>query len=422
MHKILAIIKREYKEAVYKKSFIILTLLMPVLMIGFTIVPGLLMTLKTQNQMTIHVIDESGKIFSPLQNSLATDTLKSGKPRYVLTLIPKGTYQLSDILEKEKKLIASKKLDALLFIPADLDSTLQVRFYARNVADIDMISRLKNEISSILSRERLLAAGIQPALIKKLTQKVRFSTYKITKEGKESKSGFLQEYFTTFILVFFLYFTIILYGAGIMRSIIQEKTSRIVETILSGANSFQFMAGKILGMGAVSFTQYLIWIVFGIALFLIGSSYLPPGSSRFLQINPIIFVYFILFFILGYLLYSALYAAVGAISNSEQEAQNAAYPVTLSLIVPIIMFSYVVKSPNASLSVVLSQIPLFSPVIMFARINLSTPPTWQILLSIGLLVLTIIFVIWIVAKIFRVGILMYGKRPTLPELLKWIKY
>ncbi len=422
MHKILAIIKREYKEAVYKKSFIILTLLMPVLMIGFTIVPGLLMTLKTQKQLTIHIIDQSGKIFSDLQKSLATDTLKTGKPRYVLTFVPTNAHNLSTVLKKEKKLIASKKLDALLFIPADLDSSLQVRFYARNVADIDMTSRLKNEISTILSRQRLLAAGIQPELIRKLTRKVHFATFKITKEGKESKTGFVQEYFSTFILVFFLYFTIILYGAGIMRSIIQEKTSRIVETILSGANSFQFMAGKILGMGAVSFTQYLIWIVFGISLFFIGSSYLPPGSSQFFQINPVIFVYFILFFILGYLLYSALYAAVGAISNSEQEAQNAAYPVTLSLIVPIIMFSYVVKNPNAPLSVVLSQIPLFSPVIMFARINLSTPSLWQILLSIGLLIITIVLVIWIVAKIFRVGILMYGKRPTLPELIRWIKY
>lgn len=421
MHNVLAIIKREYKEAVYKKSFIILTLLMPVLMIGFTVLPGLLMQVKTQKQVNIHVIDQSGKIFNALQKSLANDTLKTGKPRYALTLVSVGQAPLQNILNDEKKLISAKKLDALLLIPADLDSSLQVRFYARNVADIDMTSRLKNEISTILSRQRLLAAGIQPELIQKLTKKVKFATYKITKKGKESKSGFLQEYFSTFILAFFLYFTIILYGAGIMRSIIQEKNSRIVETILSGANAFQFMAGKILGMGAVSFTQYFIWIVFGLGLFFIGTSYFPI-STDFLQLNPMILFYFVLFFVLGYLLYSALYAAVGAISNSEQEAQNAAYPVTLSLLVPIILFSYVVKNPGAPLSVTLSEIPLFSPVIMFARINLSNPSAWQILLSIGLLVVTIVLAIWIVAKIFRVGILMYGKRPTLAELMKWIKY
>ncbi len=421
MRKVLAIIKREYKEAVYKKSFIILTLLMPVLMIGFSVLPGLLMQIKTQKQTQIHVIDLSHKIFEPLHQSLSKDTLKTGKPRYVFTAIDVAPNNLEATLQAEKKLIAAKKIDVLLYVPADVDSSLQVKFYARNVADLDLTSRFKNEISSIISRERLLAAGIQPELVEKLTKRVKLHTFKITKGGKESKSGFLQEYLGTFIFIFFLYFTIIMYGAGIMRSIIQEKNSRIVETILSGSNAFQFMAGKILGQGAVSLTQYLIWILFGLGLLFAGSHYFPI-SKQFMQLNPMLFLYFVIFFVLGYLLFSAMYAAVGAISNSDQEAQNASFPITLSLIVPIILFSYIVKAPNSTLALTLSQIPFFSPIIMFARVNLANPPLWQILLSIGILIVTIVIVIWIAAKIFRVGILMYGKRPTLPELLKWIRY
>ncbi|RLC21377.1 MAG: hypothetical protein DRH56_09590, partial [Deltaproteobacteria bacterium] len=285
----------------------------------------------------------------------------------------------------------------------------------------DLTRRFTNEISSILSRQRLLAAGIQPELVESLTKPVKLSTIKITKEGKESKSGFVQEYFGTFIFIFFLYLTLILYGSGILRSIIQEKNSRIVETILSGSNSFQYMAGKIMGTGLVSLTQYLIWGIVGIALLFWGSAYYPE-SAKYLHFNPLTLLYFIVFFVLGYLLYSVLYAAVGAVSNSEQEAQNLAYPVTLSLAIPLVLVSYLVKTPNSTLSLILSQIPLFSPIVMFARINLANPPLWEILLSILILILTIAATIWFVAKIFRIGILMYGKRPTLPEMLKWIKY
>lgn len=420
MHKIWAIIKREYKEAVYKKSFIILTLLMPILMIGFAVLPALLMEVKSAKQTRIHVIDESNLVFDSLQKNLK-ERLKDGKLRYLLVRVTPSPTELPTIMEKEKKLVATKKIDVLLYIPADVDSMLQVQFFARNVADLDLTSRFKNEISSILSQQRLLAAGIRPDLVKKLTKPIKLNTIKISKTGKESKSGFMQEYFSTFIFIFFLYLTIIIYGAGIMRSIIQEKNSRIVETILSGCNSFQFMAGKILGQGAVSLTQYLIWGLVGLGLLIWGVSYYPE-SAKYLNFNPMILLYFVIFFVLGYLLYSALYAAIGAISNSDQEAQTAAYPVTLSLVVPIILFGYIVKDPNSAVTTTLSQIPFFSPIIMFARINLSNPPVWQILLSIGILVITIAITIWFVAKIFRVGILMYGKRPTLPELLKWIKY
>ena len=421
MHKIWAIIKREYKEAVYKKSFIILTLLMPILMIGFSVLPGLLLMVKTQKQVRIDVLDQSQQIYSSLQQKLSTDTLKDGRPRYVLRFVRTDPYQLEATLKAEKEKIAAEKVDVLLYIPANIDSVLQVRFYARNVGDMDLSMRLKNEISSIISQKRLLAAGIQPDLVAKLTKQVKLNMYKITKGGKESKSGFAQEYVSTFIFTFFLYFTIILYGAGIMRNIIQDKNSRIIETILSGTNSFQFMAGKILGQGAVSITQYAIWIAFGLAILFAGAHYFPI-SGKYLQFNPAILIYFAVFFLLGYLLFSAMYAAVGAISNSDQEAQSSSFVITMLLVIPIVVFSYIVKDPNGTTAQILSQIPFFSPIIMFMRINLVSPPLWQILLSIGILIVTIGLIIWIVAKIFRIGILMYGKRPTLPELLKWIRY
>ena len=418
MRKVLTIIKREYKEAVYKKSFLILTLLMPVLMIGMAVLPSLFVMMETKKQTRVHVIDQTDWLFTELNKTL-TDTLKNGKPKFLLTRVKSDLKKFDQLLTSEKELIKSEKIDVLLVIPADIDSISHADLYARNVGDFDMISRFKNTLSKLVSNHRLLASGLEPTLINKLIKPVKLETTKVMRGRKESKGGFMSEYFTTFIFIFIIYFTIILYATSIMRSIIQEKNSRIVETILSGTNAYQFMAGKILGQGAVGITQYAIWVAVGIGLFFASGKFLPTSSFT---ISPITFFYFVLFYILGYFLFSTLYAAIGAIVNSEQEAQSLITPVVLLLVIPLIMIGMIVKDPNSTVVTSLSLVPFFSPIIMFARINLANPPVLQIILSIAILILTIAVLIWLVAKIFRVGILMYGKRPTFPEILKWVKY
>jgi ABC-2 type transport system permease protein len=211
-----------------------------------------------------------------------------------------------------------------------------------------------------------------------------------------------------------------MYGMTVMRSIIQEKTTRIIEVLLSAANPFQIMAGKILGLGSVSFTQYLIWALFGMILLVFGAQVMPVSAEAF-SFSPMILFYFVLFYVLGYFLFASMYAGVGAVTNNDQEAQQLATPITFMLIIPIILISFMVKNPDSTVVQVLSYIPFFSPIIMFARINLASPPLIEIWASIIILIITIIFMIWIVSKIFRIGILMYGKRPTLPEIAKWLR-
>ncbi len=418
MRKIMTIIKREYKEAVFKKSFIILTVLMPVLMIAMAVLPTVLMMMETKKQVQVHVIDQAGWLFEPLRQAL-DDTLKTGKTKYVLTNIELRNQNIDQILTDEKELIKDEKIDVLLVIPQNIDSISQADLYARNVGDFDMVSRFRNTLSKLVSNHRLLASGLEPELINKLIKPVKLETTKVMRGREESKSGFMSEYFTTFVFIFIIYFTIIIYATAIMRGIIQEKNSRIVETILSGANARQFMTGKILGQGAVGITQYVIWISVGLALAFASGKFLPVQSFT---ISPTTFLYFILFYVLGYFLYSTLYAAIGAIVNSDQEAQSLASPLVVMLIIPLIMIGSIVKDPNSTVATTLSLIPFFSPIIMFARINLANPPVFQIVLSISLLILTIAVLIWLVAKIFRVGILMYGKRPTFPEIIRWIKF
>jgi ABC-2 type transport system permease protein len=258
-------------------------------------------------------------------------------------------------------------------------------------------------------------------IVKELTRPLSIKTIKISKGGEASERGFMEEYFSTFIFVMILYMTLIIYGTSIMRSIVQEKSSRIVEVLLAGLNPFQLMAGKILGQGFVGITQYLIWAVCGIGLILFGGKVMPMAGDYF-NFAPEIFLYFVIFFVLGYFVFSALYSAIGAMCNTDQEAQQMSFPVVMVLIIPILVFSMIVKNPNSTVSVVLSLIPLFSPILMFARINLTTPSMLEIWGSIGLLILTILILIWFVSKIYRVGILMYGKRPTLPEIIRWMRY
>lgn len=420
MNEIRTLIKREYKEAVFKKSFIVITLLTPLIMIALGTVPSLLVMMETEEAIRINVVDQTNFVFDRLQTTL-NDTLNDGSSRYMLERIETPLNEPQSILDDQKKRIEDEEIDGLLYIPAQVIENDEIFYYAKNVANIDLNRRLKSTVEEIVSNHRIKKSGLDPQIINELTKAVKLKTVKIVKGGEESERGFLEEYFGTFIFVLILYVTLLLYGNAIMRSIVQEKTSRIIEVLLSASNSFQLMSGKILGQGFVGLTQYLIWAVFGVALVIFGGKVLPV-SGDFFNFSPMIFVYFVLFYMLGYFLYSTIYAAVGAMTNTDQEAQQVATPIVFLLIIPIMLLGFLVKNPDSTLVVALSLIPFFSPIIMFARINLTTPGTGEILLSIIILILTILFLIWLVSRIYRVGILMYGKRPTLPEIVKWVRY
>jgi ABC-2 type transport system permease protein len=205
-----------------------------------------------------------------------------------------------------------------------------------------------------------------------------------------------------------------------MRSVIEEKTSRVFEVLLSSVKPMELLAGKILGVAAVGLTQYAVWILMALVAGggMIGSLRTQMGE---INVPASLLFYFVLFFVLGYLLYSTMFAALGAVVNSEQEAQQLQMTVMWFLIIPMLVAQLVIRAPNSTAAVVLSLIPFFTPMLMFLRINLITPPAWQVALSIALLLATNFAVLWLSARIYRVGILMYGKRPTLPELVRWVR-
>jgi len=423
MRKILSVIKREYIQIVRTKGFIIGTILGPVLMASFIVIPVVVSLVSVEKQEQIAVIDSTNEIFIELDKKLDSK-LKDGSRRYMLE-----EYRLPDdvgkLLEELNRKVLKKELSAYIFIPRDISEGGEAEYVSEHVSDFDKRGNINQALSSVIIEKRLRNEGLDPQEIGKYMRPVKLITKKVTKRGVERDTGgtFIISYF----LVLILYMTLIFYGQIILRGVIEEKSSRVVEIVLSSLKPYQLMAGKILGIAAVGFTQYAIWALFGIAAVKYSGSIITkffPAAQGFQvpSIPPYIFIYFVLFFILGYFLYATLYATVGSMVNSEKEAQQLVMPVTMFLVVPILLMMFVIRSPNSSLSVVLSIIPFFAPILMLLRVCILLPPFIQVGGSVLILILTTILMIWLTAKIYRVGILMYGKRPGFKEIVKWMKY
>ena len=246
--------------------------------------------------------------------------------------------------------------------------------------------------------------------------------------GKER--DFLAMYLGGIIFVMIIFMTIIGYGQILMRSIIEEKNSRIIEVMVSSVSPFQLMAGKVIGLGLASLTQIGVWFIFGIAIYNFrGNLEISPQITETI-FNPVFLTYFVLYLLIGYIMYSTIFALIGSIVNTDKEAQNFIFPITMTLILPVMIAMYIIQEPDSTIAVTLSLIPLFTPTMMILRLNyigadsfsLANPMILEATVGILLTAATTLLIIWITAKIFRIGILMYGKRPTLPEIIKWMRY
>ncbi|HHF52706.1 MAG TPA: ABC transporter permease [Candidatus Aminicenantes bacterium] len=423
MNKILAVIKREYLQIVRTKTFILGTVLGPVIMGLFIFVPILVSMMSVGDQERIGVVDASREIYEELENRMDFK-LKDGRLKYVLENyeLTADLRQLKDALNQK---VLSGDISGYMYIPENIIEGGTVEFAAENVSDFEKISSINKVLNAVIVEKRLNKAGLDPEEVSRYMEEVKFVTQKVTKKGVEEDTG--GTFIVSYILVLILYMTLIFYGQLILRGVIEEKSSRVVEVVLSSLKPSQLMAGKILGIAAVGLTQYLIWAVFGVVLTSYSSSlmssFFPQASGFKIPSIPMyVFVYFVVFFILGYFLFSTLYAAIGSTVNSEKEAQQLGTPLTMMLVIPILLMMFVMRSPDSTLSIVLSLIPFFSPILMLLRVCVLLPPFIEILSSIVLLITTTVGMIWITGKIYRVGLLMYGKRPSLPEIIKWVRY
>ncbi len=435
--KVLTIIKKEVKEIVVKKAFIIGTILTPVLMVGMVFLPSLIMGKVAKTDAKIVVIDFSNTVFQPLKKELEgvkkpkkIDIKENIKPenqremvegiiKFTLKKISVSKSELKKVEENLKKRIEGKKIYGYLIIPEDFFSKREVILKAKNVANIAVIKSINSALRKIATRKLLEKENSPEDKIDELTKGVKISTIKIEK-GKEKKSSFIGEYLLAVVLVVLTLMVILVYGQTVMRSIVEEKNVRVTEVLLSSVDSFTFFLGKITGIGTAGLLQVIIWAIMFFGGYIYFVSFLPAefkGSS----VSAMAYIAFAIFFILGYFLYSTLFAIAGAVSNTDQEAQQFLQPIMILLILPYLISFSSIQNPDNAIVVALSFFPFFTPMLMFVRVAFSSVPIYQFAISIILMILTIIGMIFIAAKIFRIGILSYGKKPNLRQILLWLK-
>ncbi len=420
--KMLHVIAREYSTIVRTKGFIISTALMPLFMAAIFLIPIFSAVSERETQRSLGVADASGVIFDALLGELA-DKLPDGKPAFVIEPIPTDAAQNDELPQETVRRLQTGDLDLALSIPEKVIESGRIVMYSRVTSNITLNRRIQSALRSVITNFRLSREGFQPEVINRLMRGIDVTTIKVGKEGMEEEEG--QTMLLTVFMVLVLYMSVIMYGASVMRSVLEEKTTRVIEILISSLKPFQIMFGKLLGVSLVGITQYIIWGIFGLLLFTYGNLFLSlfpslPQIPLQTSIPGIMFFYFVLFFFLGYLLYATLFAVLGAVVTTEQEAQQLTFPLILPLIIPMLMLTHIQANPDSALTMTMSFIPLFSPLVMMARISLASPPLWEIVLSIGLLCVSVVIVTYIAGRIYRIGILMYGKKPSLMEVIKWI--
>lgn len=432
MNNLKLIIKREFIARVRNKTFVVMTFLSPLIVIAMGFLITWLATLNNDEIRKVAFFDETGAFGSDFKDSEDID------------YIDYSSLSLKDA----KDSVVLKKLDGLLYIPKKLTNkelASSIQFFAEEAPNITILNTIEKVIGNKLTNQNFKEKGLDLDVIEDSKAKVNIQIENFSGEKTSKMSNYVKMIFGG-AAGYFLMMFIIIYGNMVMRSVIEEKSNRIIEIIISSVKPLQLMMGKILGTSFAGILQFLIWVILGGILLTVASSVFgiepqPVGvdSAMMLQENnqqeiqlvlqdimklplgTLVFSFFI-YFIGGYFLYSAIYAAIGAAVDSETDSQQFMLPIILPLMLGIYVgFFSVIENPHGTVSTVFSMIPLTSPIVMLMRIPFGVP-WWQVLISIFLLVASILFITWLAAKIYRVGILMYGKKPSYKELFKWMKY
>jgi len=424
MHKLLMVIRREYLDRIRKKSFWLGTLLFPLLMLGLIFFQLLLTDVEAGKPRTIALVDATGRLLDAFQAKLSEEKLKDGKPAFQVEPVPVRGDAEATRRSLEPR-VNSGELFGVITVGNDLDAAGNYRLYARSVGNITVQRTLQRAMRDAVVGLRLERSNLslERERLEKLLSPIELESFQVAAGGQAKKRGFDEAYFGTFAFVMILYMALLLYGVAVMRGILEEKSNRIMEVLLGSLSPDQLMTGKIIGIGLVGLTQMFIYAgTAGLVRLYVAASPMAGDWSGVLDaVSPLKMLYFLVFFLLGYFLYTSLFAAVGAVCNSEQEAQNLQTPVVMCLVVPMVATFFFVANPDSTAALVVSLIPLFAPMVMFMRICVLTPPFWQIALSIVLLLVTNYLFFKGVGRIFRIGVLMYGKRPTIPEILRWAR-
>ncbi|MBW4027121.1 MAG: ABC transporter permease [Acidobacteria bacterium] len=415
MHSALLIAKREYLERVRSKAFLLTTILLPLFM-GGIMAGSIFAASKGGGLKHLAIASNDAGLAAAVKAQVQKG---DNHPESVMVVAPATEADRQELVRQ----VDARTLDGYLWLDLKPGKSVPQAIYAsRTSADVFSVSRLQDAVSQALMRQQLAARGMAADQVDDLLRKVDVKTAQV-KNGAIITSDASKSFIGAYVMIMMLYFVVVFYGMNVARSVIEEKTSRIFEVLLATARPESLLMGKLLGVGAAGLTQVGAWFLL-LAVYSGSAIAARAGVNGFASfgITPLQLGFFAIYFLLGFFFYSAVAAGFGASVSSEQEVQQFSFFIVAPLLVGLIMMSYILSNPNSALSVGLSLFPPCTPIVMYLRLCSQTPPMWQLALSVVLMVAAIWVAIWIAARIYRVGILMYGKRATLPEMLRWLRY
>jgi ABC-2 type transport system permease protein len=438
MRKFSTVVKREYLQRVRAKMFIVSTILLPLVMSLFGIVPAIILNIKTP-PVRVAVVDQTGRMFAQLKQALFnvetdqgatapaqninTDQRRSFRFRgdFVLEEVSATNQSAEQIRATLDQRLNAKDLDGYIVLPPDFLNNGKAEFFTRNAGDLVSQGSMMSALNRAVRQQRLIEANVDTKTRQELFKPVELQAVRIGGGRQERDSG--ERFALVFGVGLVMYIAILMYGQIILGAVIEEKETRIAEILFSSVKPFTLMMGKLVGVSLVALTQFAIWGLAFSAFALYGAGLLAAsGVGANIPSVPFShYIYFGLFFLLGYFIYGTIYALVGSIVTTAQEGGQLAVPIILILVVSFYLFYPVSRSPDSTFSFWVSMIPFSAPVAMLVRIVTQTPPFWQIALSLLIGLFSVLAIMWVAARIYRVGMLMYGKRASITEALRWAR-
>lgn len=445
MRKFLAVVKHEYKKIVFKWTFLLGTLLLPLLALVFSFVPLILFSIKGEPTKIV-VVDRDGTTAKRLKENLSAEKIaekgaqaakdaqfditksqneqleqnaKNAASGFVFVDYVSANKTDDQIREELRAMAVDKQIDAYLLVPPDDKG--QFEFVSRKGGDFIAGSIIDDALNDAIRSERLAKANIDEKTLSAINQKVKLNKKSIDDKGREKDSDMLLA--ASFVIGMMIYITLAIYGQMILGAVVEEKETRIAEILFSSARPFELMLGKLTGVALAGLTQLGIWVgsLAALVAFIAVQADLSPYLTGLPTVTPLMIFLFLIYFLLGYFAFASLFALIGSVVTTVQEGGQFSFPVIMTMLVGFYFSFAVIRDPNSSLSFWVSILPFFAPMTMPVRILAATPPWWEIALSISINTLAILFLVWIASRVYRIGMLMYGKRATIPEIWRWLR-
>jgi ABC-2 type transport system permease protein len=412
MNKILVVARWEFMEKVKSKLFLIGLFVTPVIILAVSFLPAVFVTQEDKSSKVVGIIDESGQVAPEFARKLESEYhLSNGQPNYIVRIISEGS--LDSSVAAATQLVVRDEIEGFCVVTKNpAGDTLAAEYRSKSVGDVVLSSRAEQTLREVVTQVRASQLGLTAGAVKTLLSKFDFSISKLSKEGEKEEGDFMKIFFKVLIFMMMMFFLIATSGQILVRSVIEEKSNRIVEILVSSCSPTELMSGKVLGLSALGLTQLAFWALIGLSVaFQSGHSVILPSEGLLL----------VLYFILGYLFYAAIFIGAGSPLNTEQEAQQINTYLILLLVLPVMLATPAMKDPGALWLRVLCYIPFFTPTVMALRISIQMPSAWEILAT-SLLMVAAVWVAMVVAgRIFRIGILSTGKTPRLKDIVQWVR-